>query len=121
MIANWDEVGGLRREKGWTAATWQPLGNAAGAKGIGLNRIRIDPGRLSTPPHSHNRAEEIFFVLAGSGLLWQDEAVCEIRAGDTIVEVVMNGNRPALLAKLDDSLLGLAPPPAGYFALRATG
>ena len=38
-----------------------------------------------------------------------------------LVEVVMNGNRAALLAKLDDSLLGLAPPPAGYFALRATG
>jgi len=38
-----------------------------------------------------------------------------------LVEVVMNGDRPALLAKLDDSLLGLAPPPAGYFALRATG
>jgi len=87
VIANWDEVGGLRREKGPMAATWQPLGNAAGAKDIGLNRIRIDPGRLSTPPHSHNRAEEIFFVLAGSGLLWQDEAVCEVRAGDTIVEV----------------------------------
>src|ERR1051326_1763155 len=69
------------------AATWQQLGAAAGAKGIGLNRIRIDPRRLSTPPHSHNRAEEIFFVLGGSGLLWQDEAVCEVRAGDTFVAV----------------------------------
>ena len=38
-----------------------------------------------------------------------------------LVEVVMNGNRAGLLAKLDDSLLGLALPPAGYFALRATG
>jgi hypothetical protein len=39
----------------------------------------------------------------------------------SLVEVVMNGDRAALLKKLDDSLLGLAPPPAGYFALRATG
>src|SRR3954463_2711243 len=69
------------------AATWRALGSAAGPKPVGLNRIRIEPGRLSTPPHSHNRAEEIFFVLGGSGLLWQDEAVCEIRAGDTVVEV----------------------------------
>src|SRR4051794_26061147 len=69
------------------AATWQPLGHAAGAKTIGLNRIRIEPGRLSTPPHSHNRAEEIFFVLGGSGLLWQDEAVCEVRTHDTIVQL----------------------------------
>jgi uncharacterized cupin superfamily protein len=87
VIAHWDEVEGHRRAKGPMAATWQALGNAAGARGIGVNRIRIEPGRLSTPPHSHNRAEEIFFVLGGSGLLWQDEAVCEVRANDTIVEL----------------------------------
>src|SRR6185436_7542334 len=69
------------------AGVWQPLGNAAGAKGIGVNRIRIDPGRISTPPHSHNRAEEIFFVLGGSGLSWQDGRVCEVRPGDTIVHL----------------------------------
>jgi uncharacterized cupin superfamily protein len=87
VISHWDEVDGLRREKGPMAGTWQPLGNAAGARGIGVNRIRIDPGRLSTPPHSHNRAEEIFFVLGGSGLSWQDGRVCEVRAGDTIVHL----------------------------------
>ena len=68
------------------AATWQRLGDAAGAKGLGLNRVRVEPGRLPTPPHSHGRSEEIYFVLAGSGLLWQDEAVCEVRAGDVIVQ-----------------------------------
>ena len=36
-----------------------------------------------------------------------------------LVEVVMNGDRAKLLTKLDDSLLGLAPPPAGFFTLRA--
>ena len=69
------------------AATWQRLGDATGAQGFGLNRVRIEPGRLSTPPHSHGRSEEIYSVLGGSGLLWQDEAVCEVRAGDTIVQV----------------------------------
>ena len=87
MISHWDEVEGVRREKGPMAGTWQPLGNAAGATDIGVNRIRIDPGMLSTPPHSHNRAEEIFFVLSGSGLSWQDEEVCDVRAGDTIVHL----------------------------------
>jgi len=87
VISHWDDVDGVRREKGPMAGTWQPLGGAAGSKTIGVNRIRIDPGRLSTPPHSHNRAEEIFFVLGGSGLSWQDEAVCEVRAGDTIVHL----------------------------------
>src|SRR5690242_9674831 len=68
-------------------ATLQRLGDAAGTRGVGVNRIRVKPGRLSTPPHSHTRSEEIFFVLAGGGLLWQDEEVCEVRAGDTIVHV----------------------------------
>ncbi|MGI8421204.1 MAG: hypothetical protein ACR2MU_02935, partial [Gaiellaceae bacterium] len=36
-----------------------------------------------------------------------------------IVEALMHGNRPALVATLDESLLGLRPRPAGYFALRA--
>ena len=84
---HWAEVEGSLRDKGPMAATWQHLGDAAGAKGIGLNRVRVEPGRLSTPPHSHGLSEEIYFVLEGSGLLWQDEAVCEVRAGDTVVEL----------------------------------
>jgi uncharacterized cupin superfamily protein len=87
VLAHWDEVDAARREKGPMAASWQRLGDAAGAKGIGVNRVRIDSGRLSTPPHSHGLSEEIYFVLAGSGLLWQDEAVCEVRTGDTIVQL----------------------------------
>ena len=87
MLAHWDEVEWRRGEKGPMAATWQQLGDAAGAKGFGLNRVRVEAGRLSTPPHSHGQSEEIFYVLGGSGLLWQDESVCEVRAGDTIVQV----------------------------------
>jgi uncharacterized cupin superfamily protein len=87
VLAHWDEVESHRREKGPMGLTLQRLGDAAGAKGIGLNRVRVEPGRLSTPPHSHGRSEEIFYVLGGSGLLWQDEAVCEVGAGDTIVHL----------------------------------
>jgi uncharacterized cupin superfamily protein len=85
LLAHWDEVESHRRKKGPMGLSLQRLGDAAGAKGIGLNRVRVEPGRLSTPPHSHGLSEEIFYVLGGSGLLWQDEAVCEVRAGDTIV------------------------------------
>jgi uncharacterized cupin superfamily protein len=86
VLAHWDEVEAHRNEKGPMAASWQHLGDAAGVKGFGLNRVRVEPGRLPTPPHSHGLSEEIFFVLGGSGLLWQDEAVCEVRAGDTVVQ-----------------------------------
>jgi len=87
VIAHWDEVEQRDVDRPPMGLTVQRLGDAAGARGIGVNRIRIEPGRLSTPPHSHGRSEEIFFVLGGSGLLWQDEAVCEVGAGDTIVHV----------------------------------
>ena len=40
---------------------------------------------LPTPPHSHSASEELFFVLGGSGLAWQDEAAYEVRAGDCAV------------------------------------
>jgi uncharacterized cupin superfamily protein len=87
VIAHWDEVESRRQEKGPMAATWQWLGDAAGTKTVGVSRIRIDPGRLPTPPHSHGASEEIYFVLGGSGLAWQDEEVFEVRAGDCIVQV----------------------------------
>ena len=48
-------------------ATWQRLGDAAGTKGVGVNRVRVEPGKLPTPPHSHGASEELFFILAGSG------------------------------------------------------
>ena len=67
-------------------ATWQRLGEAAGTKGVGVNLVRVAPGKLPTPPHSHTASEEVFFVLAGSGLAWQDEEVHEVRAGDCIIQ-----------------------------------
>ena len=69
------------------AASWQRLGDAVGCTGIGVNRVQIEPGRLSTPPHSHGASEEIVFVLGGSGLSWQDEQVYELRPGDCIVHL----------------------------------
>jgi uncharacterized cupin superfamily protein len=84
-IVHWDDVEPRRREKGEMAVTWQFLGRAAGAQGVGVNRAHVDPGKLPTPPHSHGASEEIYYVLGGSGLAWQDEAVHEVRAGDCVV------------------------------------
>jgi uncharacterized cupin superfamily protein len=66
-------------------ATWQRLGDAAGARGVGVNRVRIEPGKLPTPPHSHGASEELYFVLAGSGLAWQDGEVYEVRPLDCVI------------------------------------
>ncbi len=86
-IAHWDEVEKRRNAKGPMDATWSRLGDAAGTKGVGVSRIEIAPDKLATPPHSHGASEEIYYVLGGSGLAWQDEEVCEVGAGDCIVQL----------------------------------
>jgi uncharacterized cupin superfamily protein len=84
-IAHWDDIERQRRAKGEMDAEWQLLGRAAGTAGVGVNRVRVAPGKLPTPPHSHGASEEIFYVLGGSGLAWQDEQVHEVRAGDCAI------------------------------------
>jgi uncharacterized cupin superfamily protein len=85
-IAHWDDVERHRRAKGEMDAEWQSLGDAAGATGVGVNRVRVAPGRLPTPPHSHGASEELYYVLGGSGLAWQDELVHEVRPGDCVIQ-----------------------------------
>jgi uncharacterized cupin superfamily protein len=84
-LAHWDDVESHRRAKGEMDAGWQALGHAAGTKDVGLNRVRVAPGKLPTPPHSHGASEEIYYVLDGSGLAWQDEQVHEVRARDCVI------------------------------------
>src|SRR5919201_1397471 len=88
VIAHWDEVEGERAEQGHLAGMWFDLGTAAGSRNVGVTRIRVDPARWSTPAHVELDEEEIYFVLAGSGLLWQGEKTHEVRAGDCVVQRV---------------------------------
>ena len=85
-VAHWDEVDWRHNAKGEMDATWQRLGDAAGARGVGVNRVRVEPGKLPTPPHSHGASEELYFVLAGSGLAWQDGEVYEVRPLDCVIQ-----------------------------------
>jgi uncharacterized cupin superfamily protein len=82
-LVHWDDVEWQDRAKGEMDASWQRLGAAAGAD-VGVNRVRVAPGRLPTPPHSHGASEEVYFVLGGSGLAWQDEQVHEVRPLDCV-------------------------------------
>src|SRR6266568_7300077 len=84
-VAHWDEVESGHAAKGEMDATWQRLGNAAGTRGAGVSRVRVAPGKLPTPPHSHTASEELYFVLGGSGLAWQDDAVHDVRPGDCVI------------------------------------
>ena len=92
-VAHWDDVEAYRRERGHMAGTWYDLGTAAGSVAVGVRRIQVDPGRWSTPLHMEGSEEEIFFVLAGSGisLEWNGEstAAYPIGPGDCIVYLAL--------------------------------
>ena len=62
-------------------ALWQDLGRASGSVDVGLNRLRFEPGKRPTPAHDHGAEEEIFYVLAGSGLSWRAGETHEVGAG----------------------------------------
>jgi len=84
-VIHWDAVEKKYREAGDIASTWTMLGEAAGTVDAGLRRIEVAEGKRTTALHVHGAEEEIFFVLAGGGLLYQGEATCEVQAGDCIV------------------------------------
>ena len=84
-IANFTEARGADFEFGHMKGLWRDLGRATGTRTIGLRRIEVEPGYFSTPAHEHGADEEVFFVLDGSGLLWQNARTYAIGAHDCIV------------------------------------
>ena len=86
-LTHWDEVEPSRRQAGHLAGTWRNLGVAVGTEGVGVQRIDVDPARWSTPAHVEGASEEIFYVLEGSGISWQDGAAYEVGQGDCLVHL----------------------------------
>jgi uncharacterized cupin superfamily protein len=80
-----DDVEVERVERGDVRYERRRLGAAAGAVEVGLSRFAVPPGARQMPVHVHADEEEIFFVLAGDGLSWQDGAAHRVSAGDAIV------------------------------------
>jgi uncharacterized cupin superfamily protein len=109
-LVHWDDVEPVRGDEGHIAGAWRLLGRAAGSMTVTVNRIEIDPGRWSTPAHVED--EEIFYVLRGSGLSWQDGEVYDVRAGDCIVHRA--GREAHTLRAGDDGLHVLVFGRRGY-------
>ena len=83
--AHWDDARSYRADVGPIGADWDLLGSAAGCDKVGLRRIRIWPGKQSTPVHAHFGEEEMFYVLRGRGWSWQERGVYEIGERDVIL------------------------------------
>jgi uncharacterized cupin superfamily protein len=87
MLCHWDEAPEQAVEAGHLRVHRADLGAASGTVHIGARRFRVAPGAQNTPAHIHDAEEEICFVVAGSGLSWQDGTTYEIRAGDAILHL----------------------------------
>jgi uncharacterized cupin superfamily protein len=84
-IANLYESPAHEFSVGHIHGMWREVGREAGTRTVGVRRIEIVPQRFSSPAHEHGADEEIFFVLAGEGLLWQDGKTYELAPGDCVV------------------------------------
>lgn len=85
FVVHLDDVPDLVRGTAPVTGTWSDIGRAAGTVNAGVRRIRCAPGHRTTPVHREGADEELFFVLGGSGLSWQDGVTYEIRAGDVLL------------------------------------
>ncbi|MEA2306432.1 MAG: hypothetical protein QOH43_3712, partial [Solirubrobacteraceae bacterium] len=86
-LTHWDDVPERSYDDGELRGVRRRLAAAAGAREIGLSRYDLPPGGRSMPAHVHADEEEIFFVLSGSGLSWQDGRTYAIGAGDCLVHL----------------------------------
>ena len=94
MISHWDDARTWRGERGHIAGTWWSL-TGRSSQTVGVKRIQIDPGMWSTPLHLEGAEEEIFYVLAGSGVSvqWEgegDPVGYDVRAGDCLVHLALD-------------------------------
>src|SRR5215208_460173 len=85
-VVHWDDVEARSRAVGHIVGELKPISDAAGAVGIGAKHWRVPPGKWSTPVHVHGAEEEIFYVLGGSGLAWQDGKTYRVGHGDCIAQ-----------------------------------
>jgi len=85
LVTHADEVAPQVIDRGELRGTRRRLGAAAGAVRTGLSRYGLAAGERAMPVHVHADEEELFVVLAGSGLSWQDGATYAVGAGDVVV------------------------------------
>jgi len=88
VAVNWQDVQGRPITVGPMESICRDLGVAAGTRKLGLRRFEIEPGKRSTPAHPHSGEEEIFDVLAGSGLSWQVGATHRIETCDCLLRLI---------------------------------
>jgi uncharacterized cupin superfamily protein len=92
VISHWDDVQVVRREEGHIRGDWQSLTGDESVT-VGVKRIRVAGDAWSTPLHLEGSEEEIFFVLAGTGVSVQrvggEEQAFAVSPGDCLVHLAL--------------------------------
>ncbi len=60
------------------------IGPLLGAKDLGFSYDVVQPGKRSCPFHNHHGAEEMFFIVKGTGTLRYGSEARRVRAGDFV-------------------------------------
>ncbi len=75
---------------------------------LGINYMRVGPGRAPVPFHSHLREDEAFFVLSGRGVLRYGDELIELRAGDCVSCPAGAGKAHQIANPYDEDLVYLS-------------
>lgn len=75
---------------------------------LGINHMRLPPGRVAVPFHHHRREDEAFFVLSGRGMLRYGDEVRELRTGDCVSCPAGTGVAHQIGNPFDEDLVYLA-------------
>lgn len=108
-VVNVDDV---REEEHFDGAhwghAWKVLTPSMGRGRLGVSRTRLPPGRVAVPFHSHQREDEVFFVIAGRGVLRYGDTLRDIRPGDCISCPARSGVAHQIANPFDEDLVYLS-------------
>ena len=87
MLLHWDDIEPVAIDDGDLRGRRWRVPTAAAELRAGLSRYLLAPGERAMPVHVHGDEEELFYVLAGEGLSWQDGRTYAVGAGDCILHL----------------------------------
>lgn len=111
VVVNVDDVPEIGHpEKDHWGAPYKPLTPALDARRgrLGANVSRVEKGRTACPFHSHQREDEVFFVLSGRGVLRYGERMMPLRQGDCVSCPAGTGIAHQIANPYDEDLVYLA-------------
>ena len=83
-------------------ATLSRIGPLIGAKDLGCMLTIVEPGKCAFPFHAHHVAEELFFVLEGTGEYRFGKDRYPIKSGDVLTAPAGNGDVAHQIKKIGD-------------------